>query len=137
MRLIDWSFAGATRWVVFVGPLALKFTWLREYWRGNIYYFSGVRANVREYRRYRVYGQRRRSARIYFSIAVLNVQRRGNAVTQKQLDETGINAGFDDMYLLKYDLLNPGNYCLIDGQVVQCDLGKSNLDEFLKEHYAE
>src|SRR3989344_486010 len=138
MKFIDWSFEGKTRGVILISLLAFKFTWIREYLRGHTLYFSGIRANLHEYRRYRIYGDRLnlpwKLAPTYATCGVANLQRRGKALTSQELAASRIHRNFDREHLRKYDLHQAANYSWINSEIHQHDYGRSNLDEFFEAH---
>lgn len=138
VKFIDWSLEGDTRWVVLIGPIALKFTRIVEYVDGERFVSGGINANVREYCRYKTYGDRAPLAPTYVTLmGLVNIQRRGEPVTQEELDASPIFAGLTDEYVQQHDSRRAVNFCRISGRIVWCDYGRAVLKALLEERYGK
>lgn len=132
MPWISFSTAGKLRLVVLLPGIVVKISRVVEYYRGERYWFSGVRSNIREYRLYKEFGDRAPLAPTHFTLlGIINIQQRGKPITQEELELSELFVGLDPEYLRKYDALRAVNFCRINGRIVWCDYGRRILREFL------
>src|SRR3989344_2944425 len=135
MQLFDWALEGNSPLVVFIGPLAFKVARTHEHWRGRIWFCPGFWGNNHERRRYKKYGRALPLAPTYLTLGLVNVQRRGEPVTQEEFENEKPWGALDAQESKHFDLGRASSYCRIAGKIVQCDYGRGNLEDFLKKRF--
>ncbi|MDO8482951.1 MAG: hypothetical protein Q7S86_04000 [bacterium] len=151
---------GATRLVLLVGGLAIKFArlpWFRLICRGFFwlskgkalqrprelygslhigilkYVLSGIMANVDEYYFSREFPDLPLAPTLFTFFGLVNIQRRGEAIDASELKE----CPFQDLATqLEFDLNRPEQFCRIKGKIVLADYGNPLVQKALRRRYA-
>lgn len=88
----------------------------------------GLIANLNEYRLYRRFPSGPFAQTFFSFLGIINVQRRGSAVTDEELPRMLFGYRLEDMPDLD---LRHVNFCRIDGSVVLADYGNEKLNAYL------